>query len=137
MKKQTFYLKANQATELLKLDSPADVEETSLIILAATLHDSGSGEELSRHFSWPEPYRYLYAAPDSIVDVKVEEDSVTLKCGGCPVKGLLAYIDEKDGEEAEWEDNMYDLMPGEVKKLHVKGIDGREVRTKWLYSWEK
>ena len=137
MKKQNFKLTANQATELLKLDTPKEVQESSLIILAATLHDAKTGEELSRHFSWPEPYRYLYSTPDSSVDARVDGDSVVLTCGTFPVKGLLAYVDEKDGEDADWEDNMFDMMPGESVRLDVKGLEGRKVRTKWLYSWEK
>ena len=130
-------MKANQTTELVKLNSPKEVQESSLIILAATLHDAKSGKELSRHFSWPEPYRYLYSAPVSSVEVQAEAEAVTLTCGKYPLKGVLAYIDEKDGENADWEDNMYDLMPGETLTLPVKGLGGREVRTKWLYSWEK
>ena len=137
VKKRNVKLHANQATELLTLDSPEEVQETSYIILAATLHDSESGAELSRHFSWPEPYRYLYSAPESTVAIKIEGDSVALTCGNFPIKGLLAYIDEPDGEEADWEDNMYDLFPGEIVRLPVKGVDGRKIRTKWLYSWEK
>ena len=137
VKKQRFTLNANQTTELLNLESPKEVEESSYIILAATLHDIKTGEELSRHFSWPEPYRYLYAAPESTVDVKVEEGSIVLKCGDCPLKGVLAYVDEADGEDADWQDNMYDLMPRESIRLLVKDLNGREVRTKWLYQWEK
>ena len=137
LRKQNFKLNANQATELLKLESSKEIQESSLIILAATLHDAKTGEELSRHFSWPEPYRYLYSAPDSGVDVKVDGDAVALTCRKFPVKGLLAYVDEKDGEDADWEDNMYDLMPGETVQLAVGGLNGRKVSTKWLYSWEK
>ena len=69
--------------------------------------------------------------------MKVESGAATLTCGKYPVKGLVAYVDDADGEEADWEDNMYDLMPGEVVTLPVKGLDGRKVRTKWLYSWEE
>lgn len=136
VKRQFFKLKANQATELLQMDSPKEVQESSYIILAATLHDSKTGDELSRHFSWPEPFRYLYAAPNSSVDVKTDGEAVTLTCGTYPVKGLLACIDEADGDEADWQDNMYDLMPGESITLAVRGLNGRNVKTKWLYSWE-
>jgi beta-mannosidase len=137
LRKQSFKLNANEASEMLQVDSPEEVQESSLIILAATLHDAKTGNELNRHFSWPEPYRYLYSASESSVDVKVDGDVAALTCGKFPVKALLAYVDEKDGEDADWEDNMYDLMPGETVKLPVKSLDGRKVSTKWLYSWEK
>lgn len=135
--KQKFTLKANRTTELLHLESPKIVRESSLIILAVILNDAKTGKELSRHFSWPEPYRYLYSAPESTVDIKVEGESVALICGSYPLKGVLTYVDEKDGEDADWEDNMYDMMPGETVVLPVKGLDGRNVNTKWLYSWER
>lgn len=134
--KATHTLKANQATEVMKLISPHEVEETSLIVLAATLHDANSGEEISRYFSWPEPYRYLLASDRTSVDISAKEDEVCLTCGPTPVKGALAYIDEQDGEDADWAENMIDLMPGETVKLPVKGVDAREVKCKWLYSWE-
>lgn len=136
---QTFSLTPNQSSELLtiKCSELEQVTEESYIILAATLHDPSTGEELSRHFSWPEPYRYLLPAYDAKVDAVVKGDSVALTCGPVPVKGLLTYIDSEDGEEAQWADNMYDLMPGETIEVAVKGIDGRKVRTRWLHSWEK
>lgn len=137
VRKQTFTLASNQSTELLTVKSPKEVTERSYIILAATLHDAQTGNELSRHFSWPEPFRYLLPAYDAKVDVEVKDSSVKLTAGWIPLKGLLAYIDSEDGEEADWADNMHDLMPGESIELPVKGIDGRQVRTRWLHSWEK
>jgi beta-mannosidase len=135
-KTQRFTIPPNQSSELVKIECPPEVEETSYIILAATVHDSKSGEELSRHFSWPEPYRYLYAAATSKVDVDVGDKTVRVTCGKYPVKGLLLYVDPTDGENVDWADNMYDLMPGESIALPVEGLEGRNVQTKWLYSWE-
>lgn len=137
LSQQKYTLAANQTTELLTVKCPAEVTEDSYIILAATLHDVATGKELSRHFSWPEPYRYLLTAHDTTVDVDVKGDVVELTCGKRPLKGLLAYVDKEDGNEADWTDNMYDLMPGDKVSLPVKGLDGRDVRTRWLYSWEK
>lgn len=91
---------ANQTTELLKLKCPNAVTEDSYIILAATLHDPTT-EEVSRHFSWPEPYRYPLPANDTQVRTAVEGDTVKLTCGKFPVEGLLAYIDSEHGEEAD------------------------------------
>lgn len=93
--------------------------------------------EVSRHFSWLEPHRYLLSVNDIEVRTAVEGGTVKLACRKFPVEGLLAYIDSEHGEEADWEDNMYDLMPGETVSLNVKGLNGRPVKTRWLYSWEE
>ena len=135
----THTLKPNQSTELLTLDahSLSTVTESSYLLLGATLHSASSNTELSRHISWPEPYRYLLPAYNTSASTKVSTDSVEITCGAYPIKGLLAYVDDEDGEEADWAENMYDLMPGESVKLGVKGLDGRRVKTRWLYDWER
>lgn len=136
--KQKFTLAPNQSSELLELKCPPEVLESSFIILAAWLHDTASGEELSRHFSWPEPYRYLQSAKNTHVAAEVQEDEpkVVMKCGKVPAKGVIVYVDEKDGDDAEWEDNCFDLWPGETKTVGVKGLKNRAVKVNWLYRWE-
>ena len=135
---QVFTLDPNQSSELLKLECPPEVQESSFVILAAWLRDATSGEELSRHFSWPEPYRYLQSAKDTHVAVEVLEggESVVVRCDKIPAKGVILYVDESDGEEADWEDNCFDLFSGESKTFRVKGLEGRPVKVKWLYDWE-
>lgn len=134
----TFTLEANLTTELLRVVPPASTSSPALTILAAYVFDPDTRAELSRHFSWPEPYRYLQMWPDAHAKgiPARDETSVSLVCGDYPIKGALAYIDWQDGEDAEWGDNMYDLLPGDRISLPVKGLNGRDVKVRWLHSWE-
>jgi beta-mannosidase len=132
--KQTFTLRPNCSTELCTLKSSADIKEASYVILSATLHDIQTGEEIAQKVSWPEPYRYLDLPNDTSINVKVGGEEVELECGKFPAKGVLAYVDEADGDEPEWEDNMYDLMPGEKVRLKVSGLGAREVHARHLGS---
>jgi beta-mannosidase len=133
--KQKFTLRPNCSTELRTLKSPPDIKEDSYVILAASLHDMQTGDEIARKVSWPEPYRYLDLPEDTSIKVNiVDEETVELECAEFPAKGVLAYVDPADGEEPEWEDNMHDLMPGEKMRLGVKGLQGRKVRVRHLGS---
>ena len=128
--KSSFTLKPNQSIELTKFRAPEAVKEDSYVILSATLF-SGA-KQLARKVSWPEPYRYLDLPEDSSVGVQVEDEAVKLTCGNYPVKGLVAYVHEEDGEDAEWEDNMWDLMPGDVVETQAKGLKTRKVHLRHL-----
>jgi beta-mannosidase len=130
--KGQFTLKANSSTELGVFKSPEAVVEDSYVILSATIHDPTTGVELCRKVSWPEPYRYLDLPEDSDVEVIAEGDQVRLVCQKYPVKGLVAYVFPEDGEDAEWEDNMWDLMPGEEVQVCARGLNGRKVHARHL-----
>ena len=126
----------NSTTEITELkDLPDVVTEDSYLVLAAFLIDVNTGKEIARKVSWPEPYRYL-DVPNEKIEVKVDGDKVTVINGSAPVKGLLLYADEKDGEEPDWLDNMFDLMPGEQIEVEAKGLGGRNVIVKHLMSLE-
>ncbi len=111
------------STELGSIEVPGLTEE-SLVIVSATL---GDGE--ARLVNWPEPFRYLSWHKDTKVKLEVGDEVVSVSANH-PVKGLLL-----EGEGAEWDDNMVDLMPGEVLKIRVKGLKG-EVKTQFLNDWE-
>ncbi len=128
--KSKFTLEANQSTELTKFKSPEAVKEDSYVILSATLFSGG--KQIARKVSWPEPYRYLDLPEDSGVAIQAEGDHVKLTCGKYPVKGLMAYVHHRDGEDAEWEDNMWDLMPRDVVEIEAKGLESRKVHVRHL-----
>ncbi len=62
----------------------------------------------------------------------MDGEKVTFQCGSFPIKGLVASVDMKDGEDADWSDNMFDLMPGDVVSVVAKGLDGRPIRLRHL-----
>lgn len=137
----TVTLLPNRSTELLKISDDdlkeRGVSECSSVILAATLHDRETGEEVGRKVCWPEPYRYLELLESSSATVTVKDDEhVAITCGEYPLKGVYAYVPEEEGEEADWQDNMYDLMPGETIVLGVKGLNGRTVKLRHLANLE-
>ncbi|KAF9890331.1 hypothetical protein FE257_005997 [Aspergillus nanangensis] len=133
-------LGSNKSTELLNIpDSDMrrfGVTESSYIVLSATLHDPVTGKEVARKVSWPEPYRYLNLPAESTANVTVAGDTATIVCGSYPLKGVFAHVAEDDGDDPDWEDNMYDLMPGETIVLVGKGLNGREVRLRHLANVE-
>lgn len=130
--KATYTLEANKTTEFATVKSPLVVEETSYIILSASLHDAATGDEIARKVSWPEPYRYLDLPRDTEVKVNVSGEQVELECGKYPAKGVLAYVDDESGEEPDWEDNFWDLMPGEKVATKAPGLNGRTVHVRHL-----
>lgn len=130
--KTTYILEANKTTEFATVKSPSAVEETSYIILSASLHDADTGAEISRKVSWPEPYRYLDLPQDTEVKVNVSGENVELECGKYPAKGVLAFVDDESGEEPDWEDNFWDMMPGEKVTVKAPGLNGRTVYVRHL-----
>jgi len=145
-------LKAGQSTELGILHAQPSWTDNSLIILEATLVDSKTGEQLARYVDWPEPYRYLYWPKDTKITIRVDGPSESTAVNGSwenylsvssnqPLKGVwLEPIydgQEKDNDrEPRWEDNMFDLMPGQEITVGVNGLRGRKVSARFLGDWE-
>jgi beta-mannosidase len=132
--KQEVILQAGYNTELGSVEMPERVGEESLVILAARLVNE-KGEVEARIVNWPEPFRYLSWHENTSVSVSVKEAEVRVKAN-YPVKGCLLYVGYEDGEDAEWDDNMLDLMPGEELSVKVKDLNGRKALAKWLNDWE-
>jgi beta-mannosidase len=140
---QEVTLLPGQNTELGDVNNPSTLNEESLIILSAKLVDQSSRKVEARHVNWPEPFRYLQWNRSTEVTVEVRaseggsewENSVKVGANH-PVKGCLLYVDYDDGEDAIWEDNMLDLMPGETMDVKVRGLGGRRVKIRFLNDWE-
>jgi beta-mannosidase len=45
-------------------------------------------------------------------------------------------VDIEEGEDAVWEDNFVDLVPGEAVRIGVEGLKGRKAKARWLGDWE-
>ena len=143
---QSVFLLPNQNTELGMVKNPDTLTEESLIILYAKLVDTsteGSSKVAARYVNWPEPFRYLQWHKDTKVIMEVldaengsEWENVVRLTASLPVKGCLLYIDYDDGEDATWQDNMLDLMAAESIDVNVKGLGGRNIKTRFLNDWE-
>jgi len=129
-KERTLILKPNQTNELLKVEIPK-AEQT---VVVAYLDDQ-EGNRLARWVSWPEPLKFVKFKKDLKVNVKVEGEEVVLSTNG-PAKGVVVSVPIEEGDDAVFEDNFIDLVPGEVIRIKSTGLNGRSVKARWLCDWE-
>ncbi|OZJ02359.1 hypothetical protein BZG36_04477 [Bifiguratus adelaidae] len=81
---------------------------------------SKSGEVLFQAADWPQPLKYL-KFPGRKVHLTVEQSYVEVQTDK-PVKGVQLQLDS-DTKEVFWEDNGFDLFPGEVKRVNAPGLE--------------
>jgi beta-mannosidase len=133
-------LEANQTTEIVTLDVPR--AETTVMV--AYLDDEKTGERLARWVDWPQPLKFIHFSKHLSVQVQVvggttsgsDTDVVTLSTNA-PVKGVMLSVSPSEGgEDAIWDDNFIDLVPGEEVHVKVTGLAGRQIQTRWLCDWE-
>jgi beta-mannosidase len=129
-KERGITLKPNQSNELLKIEIP-EAEKT---VVVAYLDDA-DGNRLARWVSWPEPLKFVKFKKDLKVDVKVEGEEVVLSTNG-PAKGVVVSVPIEEGDDAVFEDNFVDLVPGEKIRIKTTGLEGRSVKARWLCDWE-
>lgn len=126
-------LPPNRSTDICRVDIP--FAETA--VLVAYLEDSITGSRLARWVSWPEPFKYLRFNPALRVLAQVQEDGRVHLAANAPVKGVMLEVSTGEGEDAAWDDNFIDLVPGEIVSVSVKNLNGRGVKTRWLCDWEQ
>ncbi|RFU36289.1 hypothetical protein B7463_g34, partial [Scytalidium lignicola] len=124
-------LKPNQTTEITKIDIP----QAETMVIAAYLNDAKTGEQLARWISWPEPLKFVHFAEDLKVESRVEGNNVILK-SNVPVTGVVVSVPIEEGDDAVFDDNFIDLVPGEAVKIGVTGLNGRKLKTRFLCDWE-
>lgn len=125
-------LGGNKTTEITKIDIP-NADKT---VVVAYLDDEKTGERLARWISWPEPLKFVKFHKELKIDTVLDGETVTLKANA-PVKGIVLQVPlEEGGDDAIFDDNFVDLVPGEEIKIGVKGLDGRKIETRFLCDWE-
>ena len=123
-------LKPNQSNEVTRFAIP-NAEQT---VIVAYLDDL-EGRRLARWVSWPEPLKYVRFKNDLKVDVQAEGDAIILSTNA-PAKGVIVAVPIDEGEDAVFDDNFVDLVPGEVIRIKCTGLKGRKVTASWLCDWE-
>ena len=123
-------MKPNQSNEITRLTIP-NADQT---VVVAYLDDL-EGNRLARWVSWPEPLKYVRFMKNLKVKVKVENDEVLLNTNA-PAKGVIVAVPIEEGDDAVFEDNFVDLVPGEVIRIKSTGLKGRKVVANWLCDWE-
>jgi len=124
-------LKPNQTTEITSLSIP-DPENT---VVVGYLDEPETGKRLARWVSWPEPLKFVQFAPELKVTSTVKGDTVVLSANA-PAKGVVVSVPIDQGDDAVFDDNFIDLVPGEEIEVGVKGLKGRSVQTRFLNDWE-
>lgn len=155
-RKQEVVLAPNSSTELWKGDLPGQPLRTKysqvpeVIVVSSRLLDA-DGTVLARYSNWyapttftihqrliknkycrPEPFKYI-KFPDVkdvalTVDVGSDGKTVTLFVKK-PIKGAILDV---DGEDAKWDDQAIDLVPGDPQIVKVIGLKGRSPKVRFL-----
>ena len=140
-RERSVLLKSNGTTEIGELDIAFDGKAGRTAVLAR-LVDRESGEVLARWVDWPEPLKFVIFKKGVNVNVEVKDEGGKEEVWvstDAPVKGVVLSVDvgEGENEDAVWEDNFVDLVPGEVVRVGVEGLRGRKVKARWLCDWEQ
>ncbi|TGO71742.1 hypothetical protein BELL_0536g00070 [Botrytis elliptica] len=113
-------LPENRSTEIIALDVPVQTpnadEESRTVVAAYLIQD---GVHIARYINWPEPLKYVHLQKPTDLQVQLSEDAKTVEISSeVPVKGVAL---ECEDEEVVFEDNLVDVVPGEMVKVGVKG----------------
>lgn len=119
-------LRLNRSTEIIAADVPGSAPGRTVV--AAYLLDADTGEQLARYVNWPEPLKYLHLAsrPAGLRAVLNAGATAVEVSASVPVKGLAVEC-EDDG--VQFEDNLVDVVPGEVVSIGVRGARRETVFT--------
>ncbi|KAH6719261.1 glycoside hydrolase family 2 protein [Leptodontidium sp. MPI-SDFR-AT-0119] len=139
-------LEANQSTELIEA---LDIPHADTTVLYARLVSLEGGEVLARWVDWPEPLKFIHFAKSPTISISPSPSSPSSSSSSTitltsthPLKGVVLSIPPnsssggEDDEDAVWDDNFIDLIPGEEVRVGVKGLGGRKVEARWLCDWE-
>jgi beta-mannosidase len=125
-------LPSNRSTEIKILDVPVEKPHADLeakTVVGAYLYRDG--RQIARYVNWPEPLKYLHFQQPKELKVKVNQDEKTVEISAeVPIKGLALEC-EDDG--VSFDDNLVDIVPGEVVKIGIKGAkDDTVLKTQYL-----
>ncbi|KAI0096311.1 glycoside hydrolase family 2 protein [Hypoxylon sp. NC0597] len=133
--KEPLVLPKNQSTEITAFDVPEPMKDEGIdanrTVVAAYLVSPKDGSQLARYVNWPEPLKYLHPPKPAQLRAELSDDYTSVKVSAeVPVKGV-ALESEDDG--IKFEDNLVDVVPGEVITIKVKGAKkGSVITTRYL-----
>ena len=130
-------LPPNASTEITTLHIPVqtpDSGEEGKIVVAAYLFQEG--KQLARYINWPEPLKYVHLQKPKSLKAELSEDENSVDISAeVPVKGVAVEVEEGEGEEegVVFEENLVDVVPGEVVSIGVKGAKkGSKIEVRYL-----
>lgn len=121
-------LPANASTEISSFEVPVKEAKAGLegrTVVAAYLYQDG--RQIARYVNWPEPLKYAHLQkPQRLTAELADSASVVELSAEVPVKGVAVECEDDD---VKFEDNLVDLVPGEVVRIGVKGAKKETVIT--------
>lgn len=126
-------LPENRSTEIVAMDVPVRKQkagEEERTVVAAYLVTK-EGKQIARYVNWPEPLKYLHLQKPKALKAELTADFAAVEISAeVPVKGVAVEC-EDDG--VKFEDNMVDVVPGEVVRIAVQGAgEGTKIETRYL-----
>jgi beta-mannosidase len=113
-------LPENRSTEIAALDVPVrekNVDEEARIVVAAYLVKDG--KQIARYVNWPEPLKYVHLQKPAALKAQLTADLSAVEVSAeVPVKGVAV---ECEDDEVKFDDNLVDIVPGEVVSIGVRG----------------
>lgn len=130
--KSSFSLPENRSTEITSLAVPVrrpDSDEEGRTVVAAYLYEEG--REIARYINWPEPLKYVHLQKPKHLEVILSRDGKKAEISAeVPVKGVALECEE---EGVVFDDNLVDIVPGEVVVVGVKGANkGTKIGVRYL-----
>lgn len=123
----TVHLLPNQSTEVEARIDVSKLDPSNLV--GSVAFTAPSGEVLRSSADWPQPLKYIdFNGRD--LTVSVDGEKVTLRAKK-PTKGVLLDVEGDDDSGLEWNDNGFDVMPGETVNVIAKGLRGKKVAVSW------
>ncbi|KAL7620659.1 Beta-mannosidase B [Parahypoxylon ruwenzoriense] len=131
-------LLGNRSTEIAAFDVPEPLKcegvTAARTVVAAYLVSRADGAQLARYVNWPEPLKYLHLAKPQRLRAELTADRAAVEVQAeVPVKGVALESEGDDDEEVRFEDNLVDVVPGEVLRIKVSGArEGSVITTRYL-----
>ncbi|KAA8575758.1 hypothetical protein EYC84_004862 [Monilinia fructicola] len=128
----TLLLPENRSTEIIAMDVPvrkANADEESRTVVAAYLIQDGI--QIARYINWPEPLKYVHLQKPKHLRAELSQDGKIVEINSdVPVKGVAL---ECSDENVRFEDNLIDIVPGEVVRVAAGGTsEGTDIGTMYL-----
>lgn len=122
-------LPENRSTEIIAMEVPGSKEDQAKTVVAAYLLQEG--KQIARYVNWPEPLKYLHLQKPAQLEAVLSEDGRAVQISAeVPVKGVVV---ESDDDEIKFEDNLVDIVPGEVVVIGASGASKRsKFETRYL-----
>lgn len=126
-------LPENRSTEMAALDVPvrkkkAGEEERTVVAAYLVRAD---GRQIARYVNWPEPLKYLHLQKPKQLKALLNADATAVEISAeVPVKGVAL---ECDDDAVKFDDNLVDIVPGEVVTIGVSGASAAtKIETRYL-----